>query len=157
MDLCGHSCATANWDVLNADAGNYRYIVLVLFALWHHQTETFPALLTFCAVNSPVIGEFPSQRTVAWSFVFSDLRLNKRLSKQSRRRWFETPSPSIWRHCNGYIMLDVIPLQQDYNPCRIDKENNSSFHSLNNIYLLLEGAVFWVQFVCRELDQIHLV
>ena len=26
--------------------------------------------------------------------------LNKRLSKQSRRRWFETPSRSLWRHCN---------------------------------------------------------
>ena len=32
--------------------------------------------------------------------VFFDLRLNKRLSKQSRRRWFETPSHSLRRHCN---------------------------------------------------------
>ena len=24
---------------------------------------------------------------------------NKRLSKQPRRRWFETPSRSLWRHC----------------------------------------------------------
>ena len=51
--------------------------------------------------NSPVIGEFPSHRPVMRSFVaFFDLRLNKRLSKQSRRRWFETPSHSLWRHCN---------------------------------------------------------
>ena len=28
------------------------------------------------------------------------LRLNKRLSKQSWRRWFETASSSLWRHCN---------------------------------------------------------
>ena len=38
-----------------------------------------------------------------WPFVrgiFFDLRLNKRLSKQSRRRWFETPPRSIWRHFN---------------------------------------------------------
>ena len=34
--------------------------------------------------NSPVTGEFPSQRPVTRSFdVFFDLRLNKRLSKQS--------------------------------------------------------------------------
>ena len=33
--------------------------------------------------------------------VFFYLRLNKRLSKQTRRRWFETPSCSLWRHCNG--------------------------------------------------------
>ena len=33
--------------------------------------------------------------------VFFDLRPNKRLSKQSRRRWFETPSRSLWRHCDA--------------------------------------------------------
>ena len=27
--------------------------------------------------------------------------LNKRLNKQSWGRWFETPSCSLWRHCNG--------------------------------------------------------
>ena len=42
----------------------------------------------------------PSQRTVTRSFdVFFDLRLNKRLSKHSRRRWFETPSCLLWRQC----------------------------------------------------------
>ena len=47
--------------------------------------------------NLPVTGEFPSQRQVTRSF---DLHLNKRLSKQSRRWWFETPSRSLWRHCD---------------------------------------------------------
>ena len=43
--------------------------------------ETFSALLAICAGNSPVPGEFPTQRPVTWSFdVFFDLRLNKRLS-----------------------------------------------------------------------------
>ena len=68
---------------------------------WRHQMETLSALLALCAGNSPVTGEFPSQRPVMWSFdVFFDLHLNKRLSKQSRRRWFEMPSRSLWRHCN---------------------------------------------------------
>ena len=45
-------------------------------------------------VNSP-------QRPVTRSFdVFFDLRLHKRLSKQSWGWWFETPSWSLWRHCN---------------------------------------------------------
>ena len=53
------------------------------------------------AGNSPVTGDFPLHRPVTRSFnVFFDLRLNKRLSKQSRRRWVETPSRSLWRHCN---------------------------------------------------------
>ena len=45
--------------------------------------ETFSALLVLCAGNSPVTGEFPSQRPVTRNFdVFFDLHLNKRLSKQ---------------------------------------------------------------------------
>ena len=68
---------------------------------WRHQKETFSALLTFCAGNSPVTGEFPAQRPVTRSFdVFFDLRLYQQLSKQWRRRWFETPWRSLWRHCN---------------------------------------------------------
>ena len=40
--------------------------------------ETFSALLAFCAGNSPVTGEVPTQRPVTRSFdVFFDLRLNK--------------------------------------------------------------------------------
>ena len=35
--------------------------------------------------------------------VFFDLPLNKWLSKQSRRRWFEVSLGSLWRHCNVYI------------------------------------------------------
>ena len=46
--------------------------------------EIFSALVAFCVGNSPVTGEFPVQRPVTRSFdVFCDLRLNKRLSKQS--------------------------------------------------------------------------
>ena len=51
---------------------------------WRHQMETFSALLAICAGNSPVPGECPAQRPVTRNFdVFFDLRLNKRLSKQS--------------------------------------------------------------------------
>ena len=49
-------------------------------------------------------GEFPTQRPVTQSSdVFFDLRLNKRLSKQPWGWWFETPSWSLWRHCNVYL------------------------------------------------------
>ena len=44
-----------------------------------HQMETFSELLALCEGNSPVIGEFPSQRPVTRSFdVYFDPRLNKR-------------------------------------------------------------------------------
>ena len=62
----------------------------IRLATWCHQMETFSTLLALCAGNSPVNVEFPSQRPVTRSFdVFFDLRLNKWLSKQSRRWWFE--------------------------------------------------------------------
>ena len=77
-----------------------------IFALkptwWRHQMETFYALRALCAGNSPVNGEFPSQRPVARSFDdFFDLCMNKRLSQQSWGWWFEARSRSLWRHCNG--------------------------------------------------------
>ena len=56
----------------------------ILTLWWRHQMETFSALLAICAGNSPVTGEFHAQRPVTRSFdVFFDLRLHKRLSKQS--------------------------------------------------------------------------
>ena len=73
----------------------------ILGSRWCYQMETFSTLLALCAGNSPVTGEFPAQRPVTRNFdVFFDLRLKKRLSKQSRRPCFETPSRSLWRHCN---------------------------------------------------------
>ena len=51
-----------------------------LIAWWRHQMETFSPLLALCAWNSPVTGEFPSQRPATRSFgVFFHLRLNKTL------------------------------------------------------------------------------
>ena len=64
--------------------------------------ETFSALLAICVGNSPVPGEFHAQRPVARSFdVCFDLRLNKRLGKQSWGWWFETLSRPLWRHRDG--------------------------------------------------------
>ena len=69
---------------------------------WRHQMETFSALLAICAGNSPVPGEFPTQRPVTRSFdVYFDLRPNKRLSKHSWGWWFETPSRPLWCHRNA--------------------------------------------------------
>ena len=66
---------------------------------WRHQMEAFSALLAIRAGNSPVPGEFSTQRPMTRSFdVFLDLNLNKRLSKQSWGWWFETPSLPLKRH-----------------------------------------------------------
>ena len=75
---------------------------------WRHQMEIFSALLAICVGNSPVPGEFPAQRPVMQSFdVFFDLRMNKRLSKQSWGWWFETLSCPLWCHCNNCHEMGV--------------------------------------------------
>ena len=96
--------------------------------------ETFSALLPLCAGNSPVTGEFPSQRPVTRSFgVFIDLCLNKRLSKQSWGWWFETPC-SLWRHWNKlrhiprslHINLGLHVDDNDYELCINRNKGNFS-------------------------------
>ena len=73
---------------------------------WHHPMVTISAPLAICPWNSPVTGEFPAHKPVTRSFgIFFDLHLNKRLSKQSWRWWFKTPSRPLWRHCNGLCPL----------------------------------------------------
>ena len=68
---------------------------------WRHQMEIFSMLLASCEGDSPVTGEFPSQRPVTRNIdVLFDLQRNKRWNKRSRCWWFETPSCSSWRHCN---------------------------------------------------------
>ena len=90
------------WILLSTRQYWFQYWFGTARPWWSHQMETFSALLTFCAGNSPVTGEFPAQRPVTRSFdVFFDLCLNRQLSKQLRRWWFETPSRSLWRHCNA--------------------------------------------------------
>ena len=67
--------------------------------MMHHQMETSSALLAICTGNSLAPGEFPTQRPGTRSFdVFFDLRLNKRLSKQSWGWWFELLSRPLWFH-----------------------------------------------------------
>ena len=67
---------------------------------WRHQNH-ISMLLALCAGNSPVTGEFPTQRPMTQSFhVFFGLLLNKRWSKQQWGWWFETPSHLLWLQCN---------------------------------------------------------
>ena len=63
-------------------------------------------------VTGPFCGEFTAQKPVTRSFdVFLDLRLNKRLSQQSKRR-------RLRRHCANYdvtIMNNCIHVKQSRN------------------------------------------
>ena len=70
---------------------------------WRHQNGNIFRVTGHLCGNSPVAGEFPTQWPVARRFdFFFDVRLIKRLSKQSWGWWSETPSHTLWRQCNGY-------------------------------------------------------
>ena len=78
------------------------FILLFMYAVIHCTMLGIKLLLLLLLrsdwpfVSEPVSDGFPSQRPVTRSFdVFLDLRLNKWLSKQPRRRGFETPSRSL--------------------------------------------------------------
>ena len=89
---------------------------------WHHQIETFSALLALCEGNSRDTGEFPSRRPVMWSFdVFFDLGLNKRLSKQSWGWLIETHRA----HYGVTVMnCSCLPYQiTEYNFLRLNYTN----------------------------------
>ena len=63
----------------------------------------------FIRITGPLCGEFTSHwwillRPVTRSFDFSLIRAWINLSKQSWGWWFETPSRSLWRHCNDQMM-----------------------------------------------------
>ena len=82
----------------------------------HHDLDNMMAHLWLKSASL----EFPSQRSMTRSFdVFFDLRLNKRWTKHSRRRWFEIPSHSWWRHCNDTCNFSnslLKPFSRDQQP-----------------------------------------
>ena len=81
----------------------YHFDIIMMHVSWRLHEDAikwkqFPCYWPFVRGihRSPV--NFPHK--FQWALVLFYLRLNNRLSKQSRRRWFETPSHSLWRHCN---------------------------------------------------------
>ena len=114
----GISCTRLHLGTVAIKYLIFEHIVLIdiLRTWWRYQMETFSGLLALCEGNLSVTDGFPSQRPVTQSFdVFFDLRPNKRLSKQLRRRWFETPSRSLCRHCDVSCETALKYVHRDLN------------------------------------------
>ena len=90
----------------------HRYVTTVLLGKWYSMMTSSNGIIF--RVTGPLCGEFtghwwiPQQKkTVTRSIdAFFDMRLNKRLGKQSRSWWYETRSRSLWRHCSGFQNMD---------------------------------------------------
>ena len=121
---------------------NYQWTITLhvpstKFTWWRHQLETFSALLAFCAGNSPVSGEFPSQMPVVRSFdVFFDVHLNKRLCKHWRRRWFETSSRSLWRHFSSSDISNLLFCQDNVIKLVCSRQNLAISYGTSRVLIL---------------------
>ena len=140
------------WNICFESLSLSLSIYIYIKCWWRHQLETYSALLALCAGNIPVTGEFSSQRSVTRSFeVFFDPHSIKRLSKQSRCRWFGTPSRSllwpsqaIWQHiswstlvhCTGLLLGGTKPLPAPILTCRMvfGPSHESNFRKAQEMY-----------------------
>ena len=118
--LCGHFfvCRRETW--LLGNEGSFLSGVQLFISVrdrpqWFYETPGNMMISShgnIFRVTGPLWGESTGHRWIPLTRPASqsiggcfDLRLNKRLSKQSGRRWFETPSRSLWYHCNDLRRL----------------------------------------------------
>ena len=104
------------YQIFSSKVKQRRHYTLTRIDIWYNCMMTssngniFRVTCLLCG-EFTCPGEFPAKRPVTWSFDdFFDLRPNKRLSKQPWGWWFETPSWSLWRQCNGVRVLGGITL-----------------------------------------------
>ena len=86
---------------------------------WHHAEINYMMTSSngnIFRITGPLCGEFTGDRWIpltkasnaGGTLMFPLIcALNKRLSKQSWGWWFETPSRSLWRHCNVDLLANV--------------------------------------------------
>ena len=74
--------------------------LLTFYPSWRHQMEAFSVLLALCEGNLPEDSPHKGQWFEALMFLLWS-GPEKSLSKQSKRRWCETPRCSLWCHCNA--------------------------------------------------------
>ena len=118
---------------------------------WCHQMETFSTLLTICASNSPVTGEFPAQRPVTRSFdVFFDLRLNGWVNNRKAgdlkcHRTHYDVTVMKWSRYNENQLLFFTLCHCNGN------DNNSQFHfSLLHWFNINTDSIFAIYVQCPK-------
>ena len=129
--------------------------------------------ISFCEGNSPVTGEFPSQRPVTRSFdVFFELHLNKLLSKPLICRWLETSVRSLWRHSNVIRRwLSILGAWPSANTIKTklrpaywvymvvlthgDNMDETLQTTFSNALSWMRTVIFWMQCYCNLFPMVH--
>ena len=100
-------------------------------------------------------GEFLAQRPVTRSFgVFFDLRLNKRLSKQSWGWWFETLSHQLWRLRN--VTTDILLMSLGLDEMSLIPVRIWICKSVSKILLTASGLVRPMCLACKMIKSSYL-
>ena len=103
-------------------------------------------------VTGHLCGEFTGHRWIprtkaseAELGFFFDLRLNKRLSKQSWGWWFQATSRSLWRHCNVLALLYGVCLVPSM--ISVNRAYGHSWHTekYNKVMSVMLDAVIWLK------------
>ena len=97
-------------------------------------------------VTGPLWGEFTDHRWIpltrasdAELWCWSALEQNKRSSKSLRRRWFETPLPSLWRHSNeAFPCFNIWLSSISSTSIWLCVFRGEKFYSINCKYLILQ-------------------
>ena len=130
-----------------------RILITIGKLLWLDVRQLINSMMTssngnIFRVTGHLCGEFtgprwiPGQRPVTRSFdVFFDLRLNKRLNKQSWGWWFETLSRPLWRHCN--VLKAYASVAQWWSIFNYTTENNNQVNLIQDkiTELWLDGVL----------------
>ena len=100
-----NSSIPSNWQTMNRtsfSSVHSRSCPHTQAAWWRHEMETFPRYWSVVrGIHRSPVNSTHKRPVTRSCDVFFDLGLYQQLSKQWRRRWFETQSRALWRHCNG--------------------------------------------------------
>ena len=129
--------STATWWTHNAFANE---------SWWRHQTETFSRNWPFVRGST---GDRWISLTRASDSELCCFLLNKLLIKQSKCRWFETESRSLWHHCceNSSINIWIRERQSWWHPSLADHASRilpaTRFASVVYLFYLSISLSFW--------------
>ena len=137
--------------------------IFLSYSWWRHQMETFSALLALCAGNSPVTGEFPSQRPVTRSFdIFYDVTVmlsNNMVSNDLARCWCSFFIILQSKFNCGYVITSIIKCMMNVL-IHISKRVPRMCTMIKvkcYVYDLLVIIPFWRKHIINEinLDRLH--
>ena len=98
-------CNWIDWYLTTKHNKTLKAGILTGTSWWRHKWKHFPRYRPFARGIHCSSVDSLTKAIDAELWCFFNLRPNRCLSKQSRRRWNETPSRSLWRH--GNVLLCV--------------------------------------------------